>query len=248
MSERLSSENQAELLAEFLDKRSATARERLLDSMIPLADYFARRYADRPVEYEDLRQVARLGLVKSIDRFDPSFDVSLATFAGRTIDGELKHWFRDKAGTIRVPRSIQRNSGAVAAAQRRLEQQLGRAPTARDLAAATKLDLDQVIEALEARELAQPMRLEGSVDDDGLPLQASLGTVDAGFSQQEVQIMVNVLLSELTEQEAEVLRLRYFEELSQQEVADRVGVSQMQVSRVLRSSLAVLKSRLRNTV
>ncbi len=235
-------EERHRLLVTFAESRSQHDRNRVVESFMPLADYFARRYFDRPVEPEDLRQVARMGLIKSVDRFDPDNGASFATFAGRTIDGELKHWLRDRTAPIRLPRSIKESTAAVAAARRVLEQRHGRPPTVPELAEHAGLEVDIVIEALDAAANTTPLRLDGPFGEEG-ELHETLATQDSGFSQSELELVIAQLLQNVSPQESEIIQLRFFEQLSQQEIADRVGVSQMQVSRLLRSTLTALQKR-----
>lgn len=247
MNRTIDDEERRRVLAAFALSGSKHDRNRVVESFMPLADYFAKRYFDRPAEPEDLRQVARMGLVKSVDRFDPTNGASFATFAGRTIDGELKHWLRDRIEPIRVPRSIKENTAAIAAARRILEQRHGRPPTVPELAAHTGLEVDIVIEALEAAANTAPLRLDAAFGEEG-ELHETLGIPDSGFSQRELELVITELLSNVSAEEAEIVRLRYFEQLSQQQIAERVGVSQMQVSRLLRSTLAAMQNRVRGRV
>jgi RNA polymerase sigma-B factor len=196
---------------------------------------------------DDLRQVAQLALVKAVDRFDPSFGVQFSTFAGRTIDGELKRHFRDKTWAVRVPRSLQEISLTVRRAADEYATANGRAPNVDELAAATGFDVDQVLEALDAGTAYNAQSLDRPVGngEDGSSLGASLGAVDARFERTEVAVAVEALLETLPEREQTILRLRFFEDLSQSEIGDRMGISQMHVSRLLRRSLEQLRAYLR---
>ena len=231
-------------LAAFAESRSQHDRNRVVESFMPLADFFAKRYFDRPVEPEELRQVARMGLVKSVDRFDPAYGVTFATYAGRTIDGELKHWLRDRTESIRLPRSIKENTASIGAANRVLEQRYGRPPTVPELAEHTNLDVDVVLEALDAAANTMPLRLDGALGDEG-ELHDVLSMPDSAFSQSELEMFIADLLNDVPDRESEIIRLRFFDQLSQQEIASRLGVSQMQVSRLLRSTLSALQRRVR---
>ncbi len=247
MSDEFSEEERARLLDEFASTRSEAARDAVTAAFLPLADYFARRYSNRSVELDDLQQVARLGLVKSIDRYDPTVGVRFSTFAGRTIDGELKRWFRDKSWAMRVPRSIKENVREVTLSQQKLEQRLNAVPTALEIAADTKLDLALVIEALDARSSYQPARLDVPTSESG---SQTLGEVllseDASVDRSDVTMMVSQLLKTVSDRDREIIEMRYFEELSQQQIADRIGLSQMQVSRILRKALGELQAAMRD--
>lgn len=235
------------LFAEFHRTGSSTARDELAASYLPLADFFARRYADRSVELEDLQQVARLALVKAIDRFDASLGIRFSTFAGRTIDGELKRWFRDKSWAVRVPRSVQENSLAIGSIQAAFEHENGRSPTVDELAQASDLPPEDVLEALDARANYRAVALDKpSMEDGTTSLGESLVMNDRAFTRSELRIVVTQLLETLDERDREIVRLRYFDELSQDEIADRVGISQMHVSRLLRRSLQSLQQTMRS--
>lgn len=234
------------LFEELAQTGSESARDQLAESYLPLADYFARRYADRSVELEDLQQVARLALVKALDRFDPSLDIKFSTFAGRTIDGELKRWFRDKSWAVRVPRSVQENSLLVGSMQAEFERDHGRSPTVAELSEVSNLETDEVLEALDARANYRAVALDRPAKEDGTTsLGESLVLNDRAFDRSEIQMVVQQLLETLDERDQEIIRLRYFDELSQDEIAERVGISQMHVSRLLRRSLSSLQQTMR---
>lgn len=242
-------DERARLLSAFAETRSEVTRDAVVESFLPLADFFARRYSNRSVELDDLRQVARIGLLKSVDRFDPSLNVRFSTFAGRTIDGEIKHWFRDKSWSIRVPRSIKENVQLVNVSQRKLEQKLNKAPTARQVADDTKLDLELVIEALEARSSYEVARLDVPTSTSGTQtLGDGLDAGDSAVEQADLEMTISTVLEDIPERDREIVEMRFFEQLSQQQIAERVGVSQMQVSRILRRSLAQLQITIRDSL
>lgn len=234
------------LFARFDADRSEANRNALVESYLPLAEFFAKRYRDRGVESEDLRQVAKLALVKAVDRFDPSRDVQFSTFAGRTIDGEIKRYFRDKTWSVRVPRSLQESSLEVRRVSDALSVELGRPPTISQLAGATGMDTDQVIEALDVQHsyLAASLDRGGSDDDDAPPLASTVAINEERIERSEERMVISNLLKTLPEREREILELRFFSELSQAEIADRIGVSQMHVSRLIRRSLEDLRAKM----
>lgn len=233
--------------AEFAATGSQAVRNELVESFAPLAEFFAKRYKDRGVESQDLRQVAQLALVKAVDRFDADFGVQFSTFAGRTIDGELKKHFRDKSWAVRVPRSLQERSALIRQVRESLSTENGRPPTIEEISDASDLSFDEVIEGLDAQSAYRSSSLDvGTSDgDEGVSLGASLGAPDPGFHRTELQMAVKDMIAELSDRDRTIIELRFFEELSQHEIAERVGISQMHVSRLLRRSFDELKVKLR---
>lgn len=235
------------LFGELRATGSERVRNELVESYAPLAEFFAKRYRNRGAEDDDLRQVAKLALVKAVDRFDPEFGVQFSTFAGRTIDGELKRHFRDKTWSVRVPRGLQELSLEVRGVVDRLSTELGRPPTVPELVDATGFETDDVIAALDVQTAYRARSLDrpAGSEEDGASLGASLGGQDHGFEQTEVAIAVRSLLDTLPDRERRILELRFFEEMSQSDIAEVVGISQMHVSRLIRRSLEQLKAYLR---
>lgn len=238
----------AEKFAEFAATGAVETRNELVESFAPLAEFFAKRYRDRGVESQDLRQVAQLALVKAVDRFDTSFGVQFSTFAGRTIDGELKKYFRDKSWAVRVPRSLQERSALIRQVRESFSTEQGRPPTLAEISDASGLSIDEVIEGLDAQSAYSSSSLDvGTTDgDDGVSLGATLGVTDQGFHQTELQMAVRDMLDDLPERDRTIIELRFFEELSQREIAERIGISQMHVSRLLRSAFDELRTKLRD--
>lgn len=220
---------------EFVETGDAGLRNELVVENQGLAIAFSRRYRDRGVPSEDLDQVAFEALVHAVDRFDPHRGLRFSTFAARTIEGELKQHFRDRTWTLRVPRSTRQLSGSVRSAADQLTQRFGRTPTPAEIATELGLDLADVTLALEAASAYRPESIESLVGDDPIPAQAGeFETVDAS-------ITVPRLLEVLPEDDRVVVELRFFDGLTQGQIADRIGVSQMQVSRILRRALARLR-------
>ncbi|NNF55782.1 MAG: SigB/SigF/SigG family RNA polymerase sigma factor [Acidimicrobiales bacterium] len=240
-------EGREDLFQRYASDPTEAVRNELVESYIPLAEFFAKRYKNRGAEQEDLRQVAKLALVGSVERFDPTIGVKFSTFAGRTIDGELKRYFRDKMWAVRVPRSLKERSIAVRKANDRLAIDLGRPPTIAELGADLDLEADEVIEALEVQTTGfRADSLERPVgDSDGLSLGDLLPGDAKGIEHSEIQMAVRTLLEALPARERKILVMRFFEEKSQQEIADEIGVSQMHVSRLLRKTLEDLRERMR---
>ena len=221
------------------------AREAVIERFLPLARQLAHRY-ERPDEpIEDLVQVASVGLVKAVDRFDPSREVAFSSFAVPTILGELKRYFRDVGWAVHVPRSIQERVLEVNRAVTELSRSLGRSPSPAELAAATEFTLEEVLEAMEAATAydSVPLEAPASADDpDATAFAARLGEEDPGFELAEYSASLAPELRELPERERRVLYLRFVEDLTQSEIAEQIGVSQMHVSRIIRAALAKLRS------
>ena len=216
-------------------------RNALVEDNRRLADFIAKRYAGRGVPEADLRQVAYIGLINAVDRFDPEVGVRFATFAGRTIEGEVKRYFRDKTWMVRVPRGAQELSLAVRNSIEALSAELGRAPRPAEVADALGVSEDAVIEALDASASRSVDSLDRPVGQEGFSVGDGIGGVDAGFDAFEGELTIRQLLPIRSEREREIVELRLYEGLTQSEIADRIGISQMHVSRLLRRSFEVLR-------
>lgn len=219
----------------------ADARERLVHRFLPLAEHLALRFMGRGESRDDLEQVARLGLVHAIDRFDPGREVQFATFATVTIVGELKRHFRDKGWSIRVPRTLQEAALLVNRTASELWQELGRAPTVDELAARADLPPDTVLEAMEAVQAYSASSLEAPIGEDGATTGDLLGDEDPRFAVSEGWLAIAPRLRDLPARERRILYLRFFEDMTQTEIADELGISQMHVSRLLTQTLAMLR-------
>lgn len=233
-----------ELFEELRRTGRRSIRNQLVELHMGLAVHIARRF-DRSARGDaDIEQVAMLALVKAVDRFDPGRGVPFAAFAGRTIEGEIKRYFRDATWTMQVPRSAKELHVAVRAAIDRLTLELGRAPSVPELAAHLDVSTDDVLLGLAASEA----RAVGSIDattDDGAPMSARIAAgSDPGYSAVDDRDVVAELLAALPERERTIVALRFYDRLSQSEIAARVGVSQMHVSRLLRAALADMRARL----
>ena len=233
------------LFERYLDRGDSVARELLVERFLPLARQLARRY-QRPEEpFDDLFQVACLGLVNAIDRFDLSRDVAFSTFAVPTILGEIKRYFRDRTWSVRVPRDLQELALRVGQKRTELSADLHRQPTVGELAAALGLDEEPVLEALEASGAyrATSLSLPRNNDDEaGDTLGDTVSTSEDGFGLAEDRAMLDRLLQTLSPRARKVVRLRFEEDLTQAEIGERIGVSQMQVSRIIRQSVARLRA------
>jgi RNA polymerase sigma-B factor len=225
-------------------RRDQLARAELVRIHLPMARRMAGRYAGVVEPYDDLVQVASVGLLNAIDRFDVDRGIPFAGFAKPTIMGELKRYFRDKVWTIRVPRALHDRMGAVESATEELTEELSRAPTPAEVAARLTIKVDDVLETLAAKENRRPLGLDapvGTDDGDGPATPEWLGEVDGGYELVEERLTVEKALPTLTRREREVLRLRFDEDLPQSKIAARIGCSQMHVSRLLRGTLGRLR-------
>jgi len=242
-------EVRAALRAKFVEYQRThdrTLRNELIDAHRLLAAHFARRYSNRGEPFDDLLQVAYLGMLKAVERFDPGRNIEFSTFAAATIDGELKRHFRDKTWSVRVPRRTQELHLRLPTATNNLSQQLRRAPTLEELADELDASQDEVLQAMEAAGAYRSASLDArtSSERDAPALERSLGSVDANFAVAEHRVIVEELLATLPERERMIVELRFFEELTQSEIAERIGVSQMHVSRLLARTLQGLRARL----
>ena len=231
------------LFERYAQHRRPRDRERLVELHRPLAQHLARRYAGGEEPFDDLLQVAYVGLIKSIDRYDLGQGTAFSSFALPTILGELRRHFRDRTWCVRVPRGPQELSLRIERVSGGLAGRLGRWPSAGELSAHLDVPKDDVVEALAVARAhrAAPLEFPDEDDDGGGGGPAIPGVLDDGFAQAEHRVMLTSLLHALAPQEQEILRLRYAEDLTQSEIAGRVGSSQMHVSRVLRRSLERLR-------
>jgi RNA polymerase sigma-B factor len=217
-----------------------TEREELIEANLGLANQLARRFLHRGEPYEDLVQVASVALIKSVDRYDPARGVDFAPFATRTIIGELKRHFRDKGWAVRASRRVQELYLELGHSSATLVQQLGRNPTVPELAEATGASEEAVIEALEAGQGYRAASIDASESEDD-PLLSRLGEHDTSYDSVEDRALLGPALATLPVREQAILRMRFVEGLTQSEIAEAVGVSQMHVSRLLTSSLQKLR-------
>lgn len=221
------------------------AREQAVAALMPLVYSLCRRYEKRSVEWDDLVQVASLGLVKAIERFDPDRGIAISSFAVPTILGELKRWFRDRTWTVRPPRDLQERALTVNKAVARLTALHGRSPVPAVVAEHLGLSEEDVIEALVANRSYGAESLDAPVTarhDEGATLGERLGDRDDELALAEARATIGSLLGVLKPRDREVVRLRFEEDLTQEQIATRVGVSQMQVSRILRASVERLRA------
>ena len=219
-------------------------RNELIERALPLAHQVARRYLRGGEPFEDLLQVARLGLVKAVDRFEPGRGVAFSSYAVPTMVGEIKRHFRDTCWSIHLPRSLQERVLKVEQAERELSGRIGRAPTVAELAAHAHLTEEQALEALEAASAYDTRSLDAPApaeDDEGRSHGETIGEIDERFGLVEDLGAVRVAMQSLPLRERRILHMRFMRDMTQSEIAERVGVSQMQISRLLRRALRTLR-------
>jgi RNA polymerase sigma-B factor len=229
------------LLRRFSATRCPEVRAQLVERYLPLVRYAANHYARRSEPFDDLVQVASIGLLKAIDRFDPNNGATFSSYALPTMLGELRRHFRDRGWAVRPPRTLQEHALLVERTAIELERALGHAPSIDELAAATRLTVEEVLEAREALAAHAATSLSAHVgtDDGGTAAELGdlIGVEDDGFARADDRATVDALLRTLTHREREILRLRMDHDLTQSEIGARVGLSQMHVSRMLRQIL-----------
>jgi len=228
---------------EYARTQDPVLRTELVTAHMGLAEYLARRFTNRGEPLDDLVQVASLGLLKAVDRFDPDRGLEFSTYATPTIVGELKRHFRDKGWAVRVPRRVQELHLRLASVVSALSQELGRSPTIGEIAQAASVSEEDVLEAIEAGHAYRFTSLDApSGSDDEATLASQLGRNDQALVDSEHRVDLSPLIARFPPRERTILHLRFFEGLTQSEIAGRLGISQMHVSRLLARSLAQLRS------
>jgi len=221
------------------------ARERVLVELMPLVRALAARYAGRGEQLEDLVQVGSLGLIKAVDRFDVDRGVDIASYAVPTIVGEIRRHFRDKAWAMHVPRRLKELSLRLNRVLDQLTNELGRSPTIAELAKATGVEEEDVIDALDSANAYSTRSLQATFDDGaGDYLADKLGQEDPGYADVEEGSLVAAGFEALSERERQIVELRFFHEMTQSQIAAEIGISQMHVSRLLRRALATMRGRI----
>jgi RNA polymerase sigma-B factor len=222
------------------------AREELVRYFLPFAEAMAKRYRTAREPHEDLEQVASMGLIKAIDRFEPERGVPFKGFAGPTILGEIKRHFRDRVWTVRVPRSVQEGIAEVEAATNDLESELQRTPSVREIAEHLGKSETDVLEVLEANLNRRPVSIDRTMrtdEDDSAPAAERIGTEDEGYELIEGRLTIEQEMPHLDDRERRVIKLRFADDMTQSQIAGEIGCSQMQVSRILRGALGKLRER-----
>ena len=237
--------SESALWARYVKDRDPAIREELVRRYLPFAKNLALRYRGASESFDDLLQVASLGLVNAIDRFDPDRGAPFTAFASPTILGELKRHFRDRVWTVRVPRGLHDRMAEVDKAISELTVKLQRSPSVGEIAEKLELDPTDVLEVLEANHNRRPLSLDrpvGGDDSEESPAAEWVGDEDAGYELVEDKLALEGALPHLDERERLVLQLRFVEDLTQSQIAERIGHSQMHVSRILRRTLERIRA------
>jgi RNA polymerase sigma-B factor len=242
------SASDADLLRGYHEQGDVRARQALIERHIAFVRRLAQRYSHRGETIEDLTQVGCVGLIKAIDRFDGQYRVTLATYAAPNVLGEIKRYFRDKGWAMRVPRDVQELNVKLGRVVDELTGKLGRSPSVEELAQATHSSTEQVVEALDSSRAYNTISLSAPGPDDGEdelgdPLE-QLGEEDKGFELAEERQLLREGFKELGDRERLILHMRFFLGLTQSDIAERVGISQMHVSRLIRQSIDRVRHRL----
>jgi len=237
--------NRKRLLQAYKDDGDLGARDQLIADLLPLVRSVALRYAGRGESVDDLVQVGCIGLINAIDRFEPARGVELTTYAVPTILGEIQRHFRDKTWAVHVPRTIKDLNIRLTRLLEGLTAELGRSPTIAELADAAGADEDEVLEALESTHAYSAQSLSAPVGDESAAgLTELVGDDDGGYAQVEEGVLLDVGLEALDLRERRIVELRFFDGLTQSQIAAEIGVSQMHVSRLLRRSLQTMRGRI----
>ena len=232
----------AALFLRYQATRDATLRAEIVTRHLPLARSLARSFDTSRVPFDDLMQVASIGLIKAVERYDPAFGTAFSTFAVPTIRGEIQRYFRDHTWGVRPPRDLQERALALLKASDQIRGELGRTPTAAELAERVGATVEEVLEGLYAGQARDGDPIEQPADDrdDGLPYRDSFGVDDSGYDRVDSAVTAHTLLTQLTVLERRVLHLRFNQDLTQDEVGQLLGCSQMQVSRIQRAAMSKL--------
>ena len=239
--QRTAQHDAARLFARYRRDHDPATRDALVARFLPLAYHLARRYHGG-ADADDLQQVASLGLLKAIDRFDPERGLAFTSFAVPTILGELKRYFRDHGWTVRVPRDLQELKLRVDAISQTLTGELGRSPTPAELAERANATTEQILDALAAATAHHPDSLDQPLSHEGDDAIDFLAAREPGFERVDDAAFVDGLLNTLSDRERVILRLRFEKDLTQAEIGARLGISQMHVSRLIRQAITTLQT------
>jgi RNA polymerase sigma-B factor len=236
------------LLHAYKAEGDAEARDRLIADLMPLVRSLALRYVGRGEMLDDLVQVGSIGLINAVDRFDPERGVELTTYAVPTILGEIQRHFRDKAWAVHVPRRVKELNARLVRMLDSLTAELGRSPTIEELAKAANAEEEQVIEALESANAYSVRSLSAPFDDAEVGLSELIGEDEQGYEGVEDSALVDAGLDDLSARERRIVELRFFQGLTQSQIAAEIGISQMHVSRLLRRALQAMRGRIEDNV
>jgi RNA polymerase sigma-B factor len=236
----------------FHESQDPHERDRIKDELVRayegLVYFLARRFQNRGEPLDDIAQVGFLGLIKAIDRFDPDLGNEFTTFATPTIAGEIKRYFRDKGWSIRFPRRLQELHQQVVRTNEELKNQLGRQPTVQELADRLGVDTNDVLESMEFGAVHTPVSIDSTIDrnegGEGRLLSETVGGADENLDRVEMRDVLKRAMAHLSEREQRILAMRFIDEMSQAEVAQRLGISQMHVSRLQRAATEQLREQM----
>lgn len=242
---------QRQKFKEYAQTRDKDLRDELIEDNLYIAEILAKRYVNRGIEYDDIFQVASIGLINAVERFDPSMGYEFSSFATPTIVGEIKRYFRDKGWTIRVPRRIQELSGSINNARVELAQTLQRSPSINDIAQHLGYSEEEIIEAMEASQVYSPQSLDLKYDggeDSDVSLGDLIGVEESYYTKIEDNDFIDKLIENLDDDEKKVLIDRYYNMKTQSAIADEMGISQMTVSRMEKKILEKMRNELRANI
>jgi len=236
------------LFLKYQKTKDPAVRQQLVELFNNLVVFLAKKFSNRGEPLEDIVQVGYIGLLQAIERFEPQRGLEFSTFATPTIVGEIKRYFRDKSWAVKVPRRLQETMQRADVAQQRLQARLGRQPSVQEIAKELELEPEEVLEAMEASPAQRTIPFESTgpapKDEDGLQLTERLGREDENLDKVELQDLLDQAMRHLTPRERRIMYLRFVDELPQAEVAKRLGISQMHVSRLQRAAVEQLKREL----
>jgi RNA polymerase sigma-B factor len=227
-------------------REHAQQRERIFARCLPLADNVAKHFVRRGVPVDDITQIARLGLVNAVNRFDPAKGAHFVGFAVPTMMGEVRRYFRDHCWGLRVPRRLRELHVQIGKATTPLTQRLGRSPTASELAEVLEVPRDEIIECLVAGDAYRPSSLDAPTgdSDQARTVEQQLGSIDLHLEHIDDRLTLAAVIHTLPDRDRQILHMRFFQSMTQSEIAERIGCSQMQISRILAQTLQVLRDRL----
>ena len=236
------------LFQRYKETGDVAIRNQIAEKYLYIADILAKKFVGRGVEYDDLKQVAALALLRGIDRFDPSLGMQFTTFITPTITGEIKNYFRDKSRTVKLPRRLSEINALVKKYTSNYQTEKGEKPSVKQIAIALSLSEEEVVKALEIGGTVSLDGMGGQEEDEDKSLYAVLSSGEDKYEAFETKEALRVAMKDFSSTEKAVVKFRYVDELSQNETAKRLGVSQMFVSRIERKILAKLKERLQDSI
>lgn len=236
-------DNMQELFEEYAKTKDQKLRDELIEKNLYIAEILAKKFVGKGIDYDDIFQIASLGLILAVERYEPSRGFKFSSFATPTILGEIKRYFRDKGWTIKVPRRVQENTKKVKDAYHHLSMVNGEAPTVKEIADYLGIDSDEVLIAMDAGKVYTPQSIDYEIgtDDKKTALSDIIGDDDKNFKDFENREQLEALMKNLSKTEKEIVRKRFFEQKTQLEIAGELGLSQMSVSRIEKKALKEIK-------